>query len=387
MPPRMKSVKIKGYRPFRDFSAPFGPLEVIVGANGSGKSSLFEFLWFLRETAYRDSVDLAMFPDPESTRRCIFHSPGPQKISWDIEIDFFQDYPIRYQGELIGPVGNLRMVYESVRTVPPEGETPFLFMEIKEGKGFIQDPGSEKKEINLAGLNQLALRTVTDPMMKTLYGLREYIRGWRFYNSFSIDHDQVRVPTVVKQEPFLRENAANLSSFLLGVIANPPAFGELRQYLRSTIPGFRELRVKALGEPGEVMAFWQEDGVENDLTLADLSDGIIQLMCWAVLCVQPSPPLLICIDEPDQGVHPRTLPFLAGLFKKASDRTQILLATHSSYFLTLFDLSRIAVMRKEHGEAKFLKPKDSKALIEILKDFGPEEIENLHISDELEILA
>jgi len=387
MPPRMKSVKIKGYRPFRDFSAPFGPLEVIVGANGSGKSSLFEFLWFLRETVYRDSVDLAMFPDPESTRRCIFHSPGLQKISWDIEIDFFQDYPIRYQGELIGPVGNLRMVYESVRTVPPEGETPFLFMEIKEGKGFIQDPDSEKKEINLAGLNQLALRTVTDPMMKTLYDLREYIRGWRFYNSFTIEHRKIREPVFVKQEPFLQENAANLSSLLLGFMSDRRAFDELQQHLRSTIPGFGELTVKALGDVGQVIAFWQEEGVERLLTLADLSDGIIQLICWAVLCLQPNLPSLICIDEPNQGVHPRTLPFLAGLFKKASARTQILLATHSSYFLAQFHISRIAVMRKEDGEAKFLKPKDSKVLIEILKDFGPEEIENLHISDELEILA
>lgn len=52
-----------------------------------------------------------------------------------------------------------------------------------------------------------------------------------------------------------------------------------------------------------------------------------------------------------------------------------------------FDMSRIAVMRKEGGEAKFLKAKDSKALYENLEDFGPEEIEIMHRSDELELLA
>ena len=157
--------------------------------------------------------------------------------------------------------------------------------------------------------------------------------------------------------------------------------------MRSTVPGFKELTVRPYGSPGQVIAFWREEGTEGELTLADLSDGILQLICWAVLCIHPNPPSLICIDEPDQGVHPRTLPFLAGLLEKASDRTQVLVATHSSYFLAQFDISRIAVMRKERGAAKFAKPSDSKALVEILKDFGPEEIENLHLSDELEILA
>jgi predicted ATPase len=166
-----------------------------------------------------------------------------------------------------------------------------------------------------------------------------------------------------------------------------PRFDELQQHLRSAVPGFKTLNVKARGGPGEVIVFWQETGVEGDLSLADLSDGVLRLMCWMVLCLQPNPPTLICIDEPDQGVHPRTLPILAGLFEKASARTQLLLATHASYFLTQFDLSRIAVMRKEDGEARFIKPIDPTALRRNLEDFGADEIELMHRSDELERLA
>jgi predicted ATPase len=136
-----------------------------------------------------------------------------------------------------------------------------------------------------------------------------------------------------------------------------------------------------------VIGFWREEGVDTELNLADLSDGILRLLCWMVLCLQPNPPSLICIDEPDQGVHPRTLPILASLFERASERTQILLATHCSYFLTQFDISRIAVLRKENGEAKFVKPQYSRVLTENLKDFGSEEIEVMHRSDELERLA
>ena len=185
----------------------------------------------------------------------------------------------------------------------------------------------------------------------------------------------------------LHEDAGNLSSLLHFLMTEyPQSFDELKQYMRLAVPGFKDLTVKARGGPGEVIAFWREDGIDRDLSLSDLSDGILRLLCWTALCVQPNPPSLICIDEPDQGVHPRTLPILAGLFEKACERTQIILATHASYFLVQFDISRIAVLRKENGESVFIKPQDSQLLKANLEDFGAEEIEIMHRSDELERL-
>jgi len=236
--------------------------------------------------------------------------------------------------------------------------------------------------------NQLVLGTVTLPELATVYNLREYILGWRFYDSLNIAADKIRKSVLIEQNPVLREDAGNLSSVLHYLFTEHlPLFDELQQHLRSSIPGFKRLTVRARGGPGEVIAFWEEEGIDKELTLADLSDGILRLILWTVLCVQPNPPPLICIDEPDQGVHPRTLPILAGLFEKATERTQFLLTTHASYFLMQFDISRIAVMRKTGGEAVFLKPKDSKTLRDNLSDFGPEELEIMHRTDELERLA
>lgn len=330
-PPRLISVRIQGYRPFRDFLAPLGPLEILVGANGSGKSSLFEFLKFLRDSLYQDIP-------PEiiagSIGQQIFHTPGRERFWWSVEVDFSQQYPIRYQGELMGPIGRTHVTFERVQTAPPKGRRPYLFMNIRERQGLIQDPEPKrlkKQEIALRRPNQLALSAVTNPAMVTLYNLQEYMRGWRFYSSFNIAHEKIRKSVPIEQEPVLHEDAGNLSSLLHYLMTeHQPVFDELQQHLRSAIPGFKRLAVKARGGPGEVIAFWQEEEVEKELSLADLSDGILRLICWTVLCVQPHPPSLICIDEPDQGVHPRTLPILAGLFEKASDHTQILLATHAS---------------------------------------------------------
>lgn len=386
----LRSVKIQGYRPFRDFLAVFGSLEVFVGANGSGKSSLFEFLKFLRDGIYQDIP-------PEiisgSIGQQIFHSPGPERFWWSAEIDFGLQFPIRYQGQLMGPVGRTHISFERVQTAPPKSANipPYLFMDINERRGFIQDPDSKKltrQEIVLKRPNQLALSTVTNPAMVTLYNLRENILNWRFYSSFNIANHKIRKSVPIEQEPVLHEDAGNLSSVLHYLMTeHQTAFDDLQQLLCLAVPGCRGISVKARGGPGEVIAFWKENGVDSELSLADLSDGILRLICWMVLCIQPNPPSLICIDEPDQGVHPRTLPILAGLFEKASIHTQILLATHSSYFLTQFDLSRIAVFRKENGEAVFLKPKDSAILTQNLQDFGSEELELMHKSDELERLS
>lgn len=388
-PKRITSLKIQGYRPFGDYLASFGPLEIIVGANASGKSSLFEFLKFLRDSLLQDIP-------PEivagSIGQQIFHRPGPERFWWSVEIDLHEKQPLRYQGEVIGPIGRAHVSFERVQTKGPfpTHNRPYLFMNVKERQGLLRNPVGKLMEqrIELRRPTQLALGTVTNPQFAVLYNLREYISRWRFYSSFNIANQDIRKSVPTAQEPLLYENGSNLSSVLFYLMSeHHNAFDALQTHLKSAIPGFRRLSVKARGGPGEVIAFWEEEGVEGELSLADLSDGVLRFLCWATICVQPNPPTLICIDEPDQGVHPRTLPILAGLFKQASQRTQVLLATHASYFLTQFGIEEIAVMKKVGGESKLFKPHDSKSLRANLEEFGVAEIETMHRSDELEVLA
>ncbi len=390
--PRICSLKLQGYRPFRDFTTKLSSLEVIVGANGAGKSALLEFLKFLRDAVHQDIP-------PEivagSVGQQVFHRPGADRFWWSIEVDLRQKETLYYQGEVLGPVGRTHVVFERVRTSKSpdlKHDEAYLFMNIKERKGVIKDNESGKfvkQELTLRRPNQLALSVMNNPTLVTLYKLREFIANWRFYSSFNVNNSKIRRSVPIEQEPVLYEDGSNLSAVLFYLMTEYPLlFDELKTYLRLAVPGFSNLTVKARGGIGEVMAFWQEQGqtVDDALSLADLSDGTLRFLCWTVLCLLPNPPSLICIDEPDQGVHPRTLPILAGLFQKASQRTQILLATHASYFLTQFDLDCLAVMRKVNGESQYLKPHDSKILCANLEDFGTEELEAMHHNDELERL-
>lgn len=387
----LPSIKIKGYRPFDDISIRFEPLQILVGANGSGKSSLFEFLRFIRDACYQEIP-------PEIVEgtigQQIFHKPGPDKLCWSAEIDLREKVPLYYQGELMGPVGSTKIIFERVITKKPlhEGfDKGYTFLNFQDGKGVVKDPKDKKfkrKQWDLKKPNQLGLGAITDSTLVTLFNLREYIRGWRFYNSFHINNEKIRKSVPTSQEPVLHEDAGNLSAVLFNLMTeHPESFDELKSIIKSAIPGFRDLNVKARGGPGEVIAFWQEKAIDTDLSLADLSDGTLRFIAWATLCVMPLPPTMICIDEPDQGVHPRTLPIMAGLFEKASRRTQVILATHASYFLSQFDFQNIAVMKKDSGKSVFINISDSKTLLDNLEDFGRDELEKMHRTDELEALA
>ena len=126
---RLKSVNIQGYRPFGNFEAQLEPLEIIVGANGAGKSSFFEFLKFLRDSLYHDIP-------PEivsgSIGQQIFHNPGLAKFQWEIKFDSDLPNGLKYSGEIMGPLGRIQVNFERVEASTfsdSQEKEHFIYME------------------------------------------------------------------------------------------------------------------------------------------------------------------------------------------------------------------------------------------------------------------
>jgi predicted ATPase len=304
-------------------------------------------------------------------------------LSWRIVFDA-ADGEYSFGADLIGPLGSPSIANEVVSV--PNDDRGIAALHRAGSAGSITN-GESFTPIHDIRSNQLALQAYVNPGNPTLNHLKEQIDSWRFFSGIRFNDRQLRQPALIEESPTLRDDGGNLSSVLNWLqIESPSLFSEIEVHIRGIIPGFRALGVRPSGA-GRVTLTWNEDGLVNPLTAADLSDGSLRLLLWLTLALTPNPPSLVCIDEPEVGLHPRTLPKIAGLLKKLSDRTQVLVATHSSYLLAQFDVSDVGVLRKRNGSIEFSKPGTSAALLENLREFGDEELELMHRSDELEALT
>ena len=118
--------------------------------------------------------------------------------------------------------------------------------------------------------------------------------------------------------------------------------------------------------PNEIRLEWLEKGSDDYFNAASLSDGTLRFMCLATLLLQPILPGIIFLDEPELGLHPFALNILAGLLKKASKKTQVIVATQSVTLVNQFDPENIFIVDREDNQSVFkhLANKDIESWIE-----------------------
>ena len=125
------------------------------------------------------------------------------------------------------------------------------------------------------------MSTISNPDLIKLYSLREYIRAWHFYGALQVAKEKIRKSVLTEQQPTLQEDCGNLSAVLHYLMTeHAQVFEELQDHLRLVVPGFKRLTVKARGGPGEVIAFWQENGVDLAPSLARICQ-----MAFCACCV------------------------------------------------------------------------------------------------------
>ncbi|NEP45207.1 MAG: AAA family ATPase [Okeania sp. SIO2H7] len=195
--PRIKSINIKGYRTFKDFTATLSDLEIIVGANGAGKTCLLEFLKLLR-----NGMKKPIFPEILAgfLGKNVFYVGGEEKIQWQLEIELDETITLRYLGEILGPINSPQIAREKVEAIAifNERQEPSILLDVKENSGQVR----EKLEEEITTLpNELALSKIDNQGMVNLYKLREYIGGWKFYSSFNIAREKISRSVAIAPQP------------------------------------------------------------------------------------------------------------------------------------------------------------------------------------------
>ena len=356
------------------------PLNVLIGPNGSGKSNLIEVIGLLKATT---SDVLAPIREGGGSENWIWRGE-PQATEARVEVAVKQillrlnEHPLRYSiafsGFFFGASYLKEEIAEDGRTEQDEGSAQRYLQ--RNGGNIVLNYRDEKGERKLRELpaneirfDQSILSQLKDPLQYpelTFLGIS--FENIRLYREWSFGRNTPpRLPQKADlPNQFLDEDGKNLGMVLNRLRGDPKAKNKFLTALRQLYQEVEDFDVQI--DAGSVQVFLQEGNVTIPATR--LSDGTLRYLCLLAILCNPSLPSLICIEEPELGLHPDVLPGLADLLREASERCQLVVTTHSD---TLVDAltdtpESIVICEKESGQTR-LKRLDKKELSHWLEKY------------------
>jgi len=347
---QLEQISASGYKSFRDLNLLLAPINVLVGANGSGKSS---FLSLFKMFSQMMKGELQLHIAQAGGADYILHYGRKVTKELVLRLRIALDegaLPIRYTCRLVPAADLLLIAGESVRF--GSGEAP-----ISAGE--------------LSPESRLPRWAEADRWVRRLY---QVLSAWRVYH-FHDTSAGARVKQMgdIHQNEALLEDAGNLAAHLYLLREKHPGhYRTIVETIQMAAPFFGDfvLRPHPLN-PEKIRLEWRERN--SDLTFGPgaLSDGMLRFICLAALLLQPVEllPSLIILDEPELGLHPFAIRLLAAMVRAAAHDAQVILATQSVTLVNQFAPEDVLVVERAEG-ASTIRRLDDAALAGWLEDYG-----------------
>jgi predicted ATPase len=333
-------------------AVPLGPLNVIIGPNGSGKSNLLEAIDLLRATS---TGFAATIRNGGGVREWLWKGNGGAPATLEAELARPDGCSLRYRISFGAAGTRTELVDERLEdAVPaPAGGEPYAYYRLQPGPVLSVSDGARGRHMRGVARDSLIpdesiLSQRKDPELypelswcAARFARIQMCREWSFGRLTELRQPQpADLPTDV-----LLPDARNLG-LVLNQLDHDGAAPELAALLRRFLPRFE--RVSTLVQAGTVQFFLHEDGLKSPIPASRLSDGTMRFLAMAALLVMPAPPPLICLEEPELGLHPDALSLVAELLVSASARTQLIVTTHSDALVSALTDHVDAVLVCEH---------------------------------------
>lgn len=355
-------------------------LNILIGANGSGKSNLLEVLALL-ESATRDltvpireggGISEWLWKNPNAKRGAetigsldVVISPDHGKIASEYFVAF------RKSGY------NLEIVEERIQSQMGFGEhpDPYLYF-VKKGAHArinISNEGKKPRHLELDDIDprQSVFSQRKDPIQypELTYIGKQFAR-FAFYRdwTFGINSDARDVYAPGQQSEYLEEDASNLALVLNGLLSLPQVKQELLRYLQLFYAPATDITISIRDNSIELRI---EEDRRISTPASRLSDGTLRWLSLLAVLLNPAPPPLTCIEEPELGLHPDVIPTLGQLLREAAQRTQLVVTTHSHALVEAFndEPETICVCEKPDG-ATLIHRLEAKKLAKWLEDYS-----------------
>ena len=369
---KIESIRFKNFKSFKDAELSDLPnLCIIVGANGTGKSTIFQVFQFLRD-AMASNVNVALaklggsrgFKEVRSR-----NSKGPIEI--ELKFRARPDNPLTtYFLQINEKQGRALVEREILRYRRGSSGQPWHFLDFSKGRGTAVtnelDSVTDVKDLNreeqvLKSTDILAIKGLAQfERFPAVMALGDLIENWHV-SDFHIS--KARPEQEAGYAEHLSREGENLSLVIEYLYNNEKeTFDKILSLLKMRVPGISHVESKTT-EEGRVLLKFQDGSFEDPFLARYVSDGTIKMLAYLTLLYDPKPHPLLCVEEPENQIYPKLLWELAEEFRAYADRGgQVFVSTHSPDFLNAARLDEVFWLVKKDGYTQVRRAKDDEQL-------------------------
>ncbi len=317
----IKSIRIQNFKSIRDSGeVELRPINVLIGANGAGKSNFISFFKFLNRL-YEQQLQLYVNRNGRADNFLYFGRNVSDFLSGVVLFNY--EYTDKY-----------------IFGLSPDQYGGFIFVH-----EICTSAGGERSESSVGGKESY----LKDSIDAASYKIRLHLISFKVFHFHDTSFNaKVKQPSNTTDYAYLHEDAGNLAAFLYRLQEKEVnSFRMIVNVIRSIAPFFDQFYL----QPDEINADqiflrWREKGSEQLWNAHGLSDGTLRMICLTALLLQPDPPATIIIDEPELGLHPFAIAKLAAMLKSASQKAQVIVSTQSVTLLDHFNADDVIVAER-----------------------------------------
>ena len=331
-------ISIKGFKSIRSAELEIRPINVLIGANGSGKSNLLEAMAFLQAiragnlqgyVGRAGGADRLLHFGAKTTDKITIHTVFNEEVN-------------QYE---------ITLMPTDVNTLHPSSEILFFWNKVRHpDKPYDTSIPSRGGEAGISNPNV--------NVHNMIYYVRRYLDSWRPYHFHDTGSASPLKRTAdLNDNRYLRPDGSNLAAFLyLLREKNAVEYGVIRRTVQLAAPFFDDFALEPQDlNADKIRLEWKHLGNDDHFDVSSLSDGTLRFIAIVTLLLQPVEklPSVILLDEPELGMHPAAITLLASIIRSVSVDTQVILATQSPILLDHFEPEDVLVTNRVKGATEF----------------------------------
>lgn len=326
-------IEVKGFKSIREMSLELRPLNVLIGANGAGKTNFISLFDLLNQVV---EGNLQVFVARAGGTNALLHFG--QKTTSEIVIRL--RFGVNGYDAILAPSVEDALFFsrESCWYQGPGYAGPYM---VSLGVGHKESKITEEARSSRGRIAQYVLASM---------------KSWKVYHFHDTSESaKVKQTGDIGDNAALKPDASNLAAFLyLLQERHQEHYGLILETIRLAAPFFDDFVLRPSPfNSAKIQLEWREKGSDAYFNAHSLSDGTLRFICLTTLLLQPSLPSTILIDEPELGLHPYAITLLASILQSAATKTQVIVSTQSVPLVNQFTPEDIIVVDRENNASVF----------------------------------